>query len=135
MVAPQELARLSRVVGKEGKLKFVSARKQKEEGKENYLIVFTEKDHSKEKKPDFKAMFGDLGDALILTVNPQGKIVGCMVVHSAHKKQGFNSIGEISTSDFKLADGTVSAKVSTGGELTSFGETWQVELKFSCKVQ
>lgn len=121
--------------GKDGNLKYVSVFKQKEDGKETYQIIFTEKDHSKEKKPDFKAMFGDLGDALILTCNPQGKIVGCMVVHSAHKKQGFNSIGEIETKDFKLADGKLTSTVTTNGEIKSFGETWQVDLKFSCKVR
>ena len=120
--------------GKEGTLKFVSARKKKEEGKDYTVLVFSEKDHSKEKQPDTRALFGHLGDALIITLNKEGKVVGCFVFHSAHKMPGFNSLGEINVSDFKSKDGKVSGKLSTGGEVKAFGETWQVDLTFNSAV-
>src|SRR5437763_17083850 len=91
--------------GKEAKLAFVSARNDEPlAGKSTIQLVFTEKDHSKDPKPHIKAMFGDYGSALIITVHPDGQIVGCEVAHTAHKRPGFSSVGSIKTSDFKLAD-------------------------------
>ena len=57
------------------------------------VLVFTEKDHSKDKKPDFNAVFGKFGSALIISLHEEGGIFGCQVVHTAHEKQGFTSIG------------------------------------------
>ena len=121
--------------GKEAKLAFVSARKGEPfANKPTIVLVFTEKDHSKEKKPDVKAGFGDFGSALIITVNPEGKIVGCVVAHSALKKSGFSSVGDTTMSDFKLEGGKIQGKISTKGEQKTFGETWEVDLKFQAKA-
>ena len=121
--------------GKEAKLAFVSARKGEPfADKPTIVLVFSEKDHSKEKKPDFKAGFGDFGSALIITVQPEGKIVGCVVAHSALKKSGFSSVGNIEMSDFKLDGGKIQGKISTKGEQKTFGETWEVDLKFQTKA-
>src|SRR3954468_13602783 len=80
--------------GKEAKLAFVSARwGEPFSGKPGIVLVFTEKDHSKDKKPDFNASFGKFGSALIISLHEDGGIYGCQVVHSAHKKQGFSSVG------------------------------------------
>src|SRR5437868_13739727 len=59
------------------------------------VLVFMEKDHSKDTKPDFNAAFGKFGSALIISLHEDGDIYGCEVVHSAHQKQGFSSIGSI----------------------------------------
>src|SRR6516162_9685722 len=121
--------------GKEAKLAFVSARKGEPfADKPTIVLVFTEKDHSKEKKPDVKAGFGDFGSALIITVNPEGKIVGCVVAHSALKKSGFSSVGDITMSDFKLEGGKIQVKIATKGEQKTFGETWEVDIKFLTKA-
>src|SRR5262245_15005977 len=45
------------------------------------VLIFTEKDPSKEKMPKIAAMFGRLGSALIITVDPESKIIGCEVNH------------------------------------------------------
>ena len=93
--------------------------------------MFTEKDHSKVKKPDFDAAFGKLGSALVISVfEEDGGIYGCQVVHSAHKKQGFSSIGQIRTNNFKFEDGKVEGELVTDGEIDTFGEKWEVNLKF-----
>jgi len=117
--------------GNEAKLQFVSALKG-----EPYLdkpttrLIFTEKDHSKDKRPDIKAGFGDFGSALVLTVKEDGKIIGCVVAHSAHAKMGFSSLGDIAMSDYKAAGGKVTGKVKTDGVVDTFGEKWQVDIKF-----
>jgi hypothetical protein len=94
------------------------------------VLVFTEKDHSKDKKPDFNAAFGKFGSALIISLHEDGGIFGCQVVHAAHQKQGFTSIGSIKTNNFKFADGQVEGELTTDGQVDTFGETWEVNLKF-----
>jgi hypothetical protein len=117
--------------GKEAKIAFVSAHWQEPFGdKPSMKLVFTEKDHSKVKKPDFDANFGKFGAALIISLHEDGSIFGCQVVHSAHKKQGFSSIGQIRTNNFRYEDGKVEGELLTDKELEFFGDTWEVNLKF-----
>jgi len=121
--------------GKEAKLAFVSARNDEPfAGKPTIQLVFTEKDHSKDPKPHFKAMFGDYGSALIITVHPDGKIVGCEVSHTAHKMPGFSSVGKIQTADFKVADGKITGAIKTDGEVETFKQKWKVDIKFETKA-
>ena len=118
--------------GKEAKIAFVSAHwREAFSGKQGMALVFTEKDHSKVKKPDFDAAFGKLGAALIISVfEEDGGIFGCQVVHPAHKQQGFSSIGSIRTDNFKFEEGKVEGGLLTEGQVDTFGETWEVNLKF-----
>lgn len=121
--------------GKEAKLAYVSAHKGEPlSDKPTIVLVMTEKDHSKEKKPSFKAGFGHFGSALILTFYKDGKIVGCEVAHSAHEKGTFSAIGNIEMKEFKLEDGKIEGKVATKGEVKTFGQTWEVNLKFKTKA-
>jgi len=117
--------------GKEAKLAHVSAHwREPFSNQPSMVLVFTEKDHSKDKKPDFNAAFGKFGSALIISLHEDGDIFGCQVVHSAHQKQGFSSIGSIKTNNFKFEDGKVEGELTTDGQLDTFGETWEVNLKF-----
>jgi len=117
--------------GKDAKLAHVSAHwREPFSDKPSMVLVFTEKDHSKDKKPDFNAAFGKFGSALIISLHEDGDIFGCQVVHSAHQKQGFSSIGQIKTNSFKFEDGKVDGELTTDGQLDTFGETWEVNLKF-----
>ena len=121
--------------GKEAKVAFVSAHKGEPlADKPTIKLVFTEKDHSKNPKPWIKAGFGDYGSALVITVYHDGQIVGCEVAHTAHKMPGFSSLGSIKTSDFKLADGKVSGKIKTDGEVETFKQKWQVDIAFETKA-
>ena len=121
--------------GKEAKLMFVSAHKgEPYMDKPTIKLVFTEKDHSKDKRPHIKAGFGDFGSALIITVNSDGKIIGCEVAHAAHEKSGFSSLGSIAMSDYKVADGKITGKIKTDGVVDTFKQKWQVDIKFEVKT-
>lgn len=121
--------------GQEAKLAYVSAMKGEPfADKPTIVIIFTEKDPSDAKKPQIGAGFGKFGSALIITVYEDGKIVGCMVAHAAHQKGAFNSIGTMKMTDFKLEGGKIQGKLSTGGEAETFGQKWEVNLKFQAKA-
>jgi hypothetical protein len=117
--------------GKEAKLAYVSAHWVEPFGdKPSMVLVFTEKDHSKDKKPDFNAAFSKFGSALIISLHEDGGIFGCQVVHEAHQKKGFSSIGTIKTDNFQFTDGKVEGELTTDGQAEVFGETWEVKLQF-----
>jgi len=117
--------------GKDAKLAYVSAHwREPFSDKPSMVLVFTEKDHSKDKKPDFNAGFGKFGSALIVSLHEDGDIFGCEVAHSALKHKNFSSIGTIKTNDFEYADGQVKGELATDGPADVFGETWEVNLKF-----
>jgi len=118
--------------GQDAKLMFATALQGEPYlNKPTTVLILTEKDHSKEKMPKVKAYFGDFGSALIITITNEGKIIGCEVAHSAHKKSGFSSIGEIKMSDFKMADGKITGSLATNGEVDTFKEKWEVKLKIN----
>lgn len=120
--------------GKPAKLTSLVIRKGENDRKDRLILMFTEK-KPKPKDSDVAAMFGDLGDALVITIKPDGKITNCLVAHSAHKeKGGFQSIGEIEFKDLKMADGKMSGKLTTNGEQKAFGKAWEVDLKFSAPL-
>src|SRR6476661_5445793 len=117
--------------GKDAKLAYVSAHWREPFGDmPSIVLVFTEKDHSKDNKPDFNAAFGKFGSALIVSLHEDGDIFGCEVAHTALKHQNFSSIGKINTNDFEYADGQVKGELSTDGAADVFGESWEVNVKF-----
>jgi len=121
--------------GKDAKLAYVSARwGEPFGGKPGIVLVFTEKDHSKDTKPDFNAAFGKFGSALIISLHEDGDIYGCEVVHSAHQKQGFSSIGSIEMSGFTYDEGKVEGELTTNGPVDTFGEKWEVKIKFAAPL-
>ncbi|QIF03125.1 hypothetical protein [Roseimicrobium sp. ORNL1] len=97
-------------------------------------LVFTEKDPSSSKKPDFDAAFKKLGSALIISVHKDGGIFGCDVAHTAHSKSPFSSIGKIKMKEFKVTETHVSGTLSTDGTQDFFDQKWDVELTFSAPL-
>jgi hypothetical protein len=117
--------------GKEAQLEYVSARwGEPFSGKPGIVLVFSEKDHSKDKRPDWNVAFGKFGSGLVISLHEDGAIYGCQVAHSAHKHPGFSSLGNIETSDFTFADGKVEGEITTNGQRETFGDTWEVKIKF-----
>jgi len=120
--------------GKAAKLAFISARwGEPFDDKPGIKLIVTEKDHSRDPKPDFNAGFGRYGSALIVSLHEDGGIFGCEVAHSALKGT-FSSIGKVQAKDFKVEKGAVQGQLSTGGQADFFGETWEVDLKFSAPL-
>ena len=96
--------------------------------KDTTLVVLSEKDSSKPKKPDNDAMFGKLDGALVLTITADGELVGTQVVKD---KVQISASGNIKLSDYKAEGGNVSGKVTTDGEQQFFKDTWQIDSTFS----
>ena len=121
--------------GKEAKLNFVSARwTEPFNDKPGILLLFTERDHSKDKKPDNGAMFGHYGNALIISLHEDGSIYSCQVVHNAMKNKGFSSSGSIEATPFTYENGKVDGEITTNGPVDTFDEKWEVKLKFAAPL-
>ena len=117
------------------KLVFVSAYKGTPvSGKETIKLVLTEKDHSKDERADLKALFGDYGSALIIGIQPDGKVVTCDIAHEALKQKPISSPSSVKMSDFKNEGGQISGKLVTDGKQEAFGQTWEVNLIFKAKA-
>jgi len=116
-------------------LAFVSAHKGTPiGGKETIKLVFAEKDHSKDARPDLKALFGDYGSALVIAIEPGGKVVTCDVGHEAHKQKPISSPASVKMSEFKSEGGRISGRIATDGKAEAFGQTWEVNLTFKTKA-
>src|SRR5438046_6066743 len=106
------------------KLMFVSAHKGTAfEGKDTIKLMFTEKDHSKDERPDLKALFGHYGSALIIGIQPNGKVVTCDIAHEAFKQKPISSPSSVKMSEFKNEAGQISGKLATEGKQEAFGQT------------
>jgi hypothetical protein len=117
------------------KLIFVSAHKGTAlAGNETIKLVFTEKDHSNDERPDLKALFGDYGSALVIGIRPDGKVVTCDIAHQALKQKPISSPLSVKMSDFKNEGGQISGKLVTDGKQEAFGQTWEVNLIFKAKA-
>ena len=117
------------VDGKTVQLKYAKAIKGEPfSDKDTTLVILSEKDASKSKKPDTDAMFGKLGGALVLTITSDGELVGTQIVKD---KVQFSASGNIKLSDYKVDGGKVSGKVATDGQQKFFENTWQLDVAFS----
>jgi hypothetical protein len=120
--------------GQPAKLAFVSAHNGRPvAGKETIKLVFTEQDHSKDANADLKALAGDYGSALIIGIQPDGKVVTCDITHQAFKQKPISSPSSIKMSEFKNEHGQLSGELATDGKQEAFGEMWEVKLTFKTK--
>lgn len=97
-------------------------------------LIFTEKDPSSSKRPDFDASFKKLGNALIISTHKDGSVFGCEIAHTAHEKSPFSSIGRVKIKDIKVTDTHISGQINSGGEQEFFGQKWEIELTFSAPL-
>src|SRR5213595_1839273 len=117
------------------KLAFVSAHKGTPvAGKETIKFMFTEKDHSKDEQVALKALFGDYGSALVIGIQPDGKVVTCDIRHEAHKQKPISSPASVKMTDFKNEGGQISGRLVTEGKQDAFEQTWEVNLVFKTKA-
>lgn len=116
-------------------LAFASARKGTPvAGKETIKLVFTEKDHSKDDQSDLKALIGRFGSALVIGIQPDGKVVTCDIAHEALKQKPISSPSSVKMSEFKNEGGYISGKLATDVKQEAFGQTWEVALTFRTKA-
>jgi len=121
--------------GKDAKLTSVSARwGEPFSGKPGIVLVFTEKDHSKDEQAALKALFGDFGSALVIGIQPDGKVVTCDILHEAHKQKPISSPASVRMTDFKNEGGQISGRLVTEGKQEAFEQTWEVNLVFKTKA-
>lgn len=121
--------------GKDGNIKYLIVETREPfSDKPAVELIFTEKDPSASKKPGFDAGFKKLGSALIISVFRDGDIFGCEVAHSAHEKSPFSSLGKMQVKDIKVTETQISGNVTSGGELDTFGQKWEVDLTFSAPL-
>ena len=117
------------------KLMFVSAHKGTPvAGKDTIKLVYTEKNHAKDERPDLKALFGHYGSALIIGIQPSGKVVTCDIAHEALKQKPISSPSSVKMSEFKNEGGQISGKLATDGKQEAFGQTWEVSLTFKTRA-
>jgi hypothetical protein len=110
----------------------VTARKGEESGKLVTILVFSSKDQKSDPKPDFDALFGKLGDALVVKVFADGQVYSGDIVHSNLDAPGgsIQAFGVLKISDFKLADGRISGHLSSNGPHEFHDLKWEVDLTF-----
>ena len=123
--------------GKDAKLGYVIAKKGEPfSGNPTVTLVFSEKDASKDPKPDMHAQFGDLGDALVIRLmNENGKytVIGSEFAHSALKHSGASASGVVDIKDAAVANGELSGHLVTGPDAKIFSEPIAVDLRFHVK--
>ncbi len=123
--------------GKDAKLAYVIARKGEPfSGNPTVTLVFSEKDASKDPKPDMHAQFGDLGDALVIhLMNENGKytVIGSEFAHSALKHSGASASGVVDIRDAAVANGELSGRLVSGPDAKIFSEPVVVDLRFHVK--
>jgi hypothetical protein len=93
-----------------------------------WTIILSEQDASAAKKPDFDAMFGELGSALVVSVTESGEIFSVQVCHQALEKSGFSSSGTLAVEGFSLAGGKLSGRFFTSKEEEFFDDRWKIDL-------
>jgi hypothetical protein len=81
-----------------------------------------------------KALFGDYGSALIIGIQPDGKVVTCDIAHEALKQKPISSPSSVKMRDFKKEGAQISGKLVTDGKQEAFGQTWEVNLIFRTRV-
>ncbi|MBX3697522.1 MAG: hypothetical protein KF811_06915 [Dokdonella sp.] len=124
--------------GQDGKLAFALALSGEPfSGNPTTKLVFTEKDASADKQPDFHAAFGDFGNALVITLMKDSdgySVIGAEFGHTALKHMGASATGVLDVKDVKAANGRLSGKLVSGADADIFGEPIKVDLAFDVKL-
>lgn len=126
-----------KVDGKAAALTQVRAYKgQPESGKPVTVLVFTAKDQSKASNAASDALFGELGDAVVVKVFDDGKIYNAELVHAAFNlpNNTLTMFSGVTIKDFKKADGEISGEFTSNGEKDARGQKWDVALVFKAKA-
>jgi len=123
--------------GKSAKLAFLLAKKGEPfSGNPTTVLIFSEKDASKDPRPDFHAQMGDLGDALVIRLMQDGDkwtVIGSEFAHSALKHSGASGSGIVNATDVTVANGELSGHLATQPDADLFDEPLAIDLRFHVK--
>jgi hypothetical protein len=123
------------VAGKKATLTQLAAvRGKPESGKPITVLVFSAKDQTKAADPATSALFGELGDAIVVKLLDDGKVYSADLVHAAFDLPN-NSVtifGGATVKDFKKAGGQISGELVSTGDAR--GQKWTIDLTFSAKA-
>jgi hypothetical protein len=98
------------------------------QGEKAYTIILSEKNPAGVDKPDFDAMFGKLGDALVVSVTGKGDIFSTQVCHQALKRSGFSTSGSFFVDNFKIEGKQLSGRFFTKKKEDFFDDSWEADL-------
>ncbi len=105
------------------------------DGKPVIELVFTAKDQTGDPKAGFNALFGKLGDAITVKVQPDGTVIGANIVHAGLKREGSIAIsGPITMQDYHSEGGQISGHLTSGGPIDVFDEKVAIDLTFHTKA-
>jgi hypothetical protein len=107
-----------------------------ESGKPVTVLLFSAKSQAGSAKPAFDALFNKFGDALVVKVDPDGKVLSLDLVHAKLDTPGgsIQVFGVLKMTDFKVADGKISGHISSGGVQKVRDQTWEVDVTFETKA-
>jgi hypothetical protein len=121
---------------KEAKLAYALALQIEDwSGEPAYQLILTEKDPAGAKKPEFDAMFGKLGSALLVKITKSGKVFGTEICHQNLKRSGVSSVGTLNFEKLKIEANTISCRLFTKGPDKVFDETWEADLTIAAPVR
>lgn len=126
-----------KVDGKAGPLTQVKAYKgAPEAGKPITVLVFTGKDQGKSANAASDALFGELGDAVVVKVFDDGKIYNAELVHTAFNlpNNTLTLFNGVTIKDFKRSGGEISGDLTSEGGKDARGQTWEIDLVFTTKA-
>jgi hypothetical protein len=114
----------------------VAYKGEPESGKPVTVLVFSAKSQAGSAKPPFDALFGKFGDALVVKVDPDGKVISLDLIHSKLESPGgsIQIFGVLKMTDYKMADGKIAGHITSGGPSKVRDQTWEVDLTFETKA-
>lgn len=104
------------------------------QGEKAYTIILSEKNPAGVEKPDYDAMFGKLGDALVVSVTAKGDIFSTQVCHQALKRSGFSTTGSLYVDNFKIEGKQLSGRFYTKHKEDFFDDSWEADLNVKAAV-
>jgi hypothetical protein len=99
-------------------------------------LVFTVAPQGDDVDADSDAHNGKFGDALVVRVQPDGRIIGVdMLHHGLVKTDGYiTAVGVLSLQDYQVAGGEISGHLTSGGRVDAWGQQINVDLTFHVRA-
>ena len=136
--AEKEFDGVYRANGKDGKLDYAVAQKGDPfHDMPVYVLVFSEKDASKDSNVDADARAGKFGDALIVKLCKTDwgwDVIGNNFVHSGLTGGSASGSGQIKAQEIALASGEIRGKLKTNPGEKIAGQPLEVNLTFHVKA-